>query len=465
LWKKSLKRRLTLYVVLPVMLALLAIGGVGFYSAYNEAQEIYDTELSHVAGLMLSLLRAEDQEEAKHKHADDADEKVDTDIIELGSDFQTSGEGRERDLAFRIWKDKTLLFYSKKAADFGEERVTAGFSNQEIGGKEWRLYVLPDSKSGYTFEVAQQLKVRMSLITKVLATIFSPLILLLPVILILTWVGLRAGLKPLLAVSEAVKRRSHLDLTPLPESESLKEIEPLVNSINGLLANLDYALNKERRFTDFAAHELRTPIAIFKTQAQTALKATDDTQRRMILEAQVQAADRATNMVDQLLTLARLEHADIPTETLSLSEIAQQLVSERLPLAEQKQVVLRFEQKSSASILGNKELLTITLSNLIDNAIKYTPAHGEVVVSVFAHDNTALLCVSDTGPGIPEDKLPFVTERFYRVSRHQQPGAGLGLTIVKRASEIIGTTLILRNKDACQGLEAILEFKDNLTHV
>ena len=439
------------------MLALLAIGGVGFYSAYNEAQEIYDTELSHVANLMFSLLRAEDQEEAKHKHPD-TDDEVASDIVELGNDFDDAGQRHERKLAFRIWKNDKLLFYSKNAADFGPERVTAGFSDQEIDGKEWRFYVLPDAKSGYTLEVAQKLKVRTALITKVLTTIFSPLVLLIPIILILTWVGLRNGLKPLLVVSDAVKRRSALDLTPLPTCKTPDEITPLVEAINGLLANLDYAIKKEQRFTDFAAHELRTPIAIFKTQAQTALKATDDTQRRMILEAQVQAADRATNMVDQLLALARLEHTDIPTQTLSLGDITQAIIAERLPLAQLKDIRLHFEQQEPVMLHGNRELLEITISNLLDNAIKYTPEQGEVLVSISARDNRASLCISDSGQGIPEDKLPFVTERFYRVFRHQQPGAGLGLTIVKRASEIMGAKFILRNKSDDHGLESILQF-------
>lgn len=462
MWKKSLKRRLTLTIVLPVMVALLTIGGIGFYTAYNEAQEIYDTELSHVADLMLSLLHSEDEEEMAQHGRDDDDEKVNPDIIELASDFEETGQRHERQLAFRIWKKGKLLFYSKKAADFGAERVTAGFSDQEIDGRTWRFYVLPDREKGYTLEVAQKSKVRSMLITKLLTTIFSPLILLLPIILILTWIGLRVGLKPLLAVSEAVKRRSSLDLTPLPTCQTLAEISPLIAAINSLLTNLDYALKKERRFTDFAAHELRTPIAIFKTQAQTALKATDDRQRQMILEAQVQAADRATNMVDQLLTLARLEHTDIPTTTLSLGDTAQAIMAERLPLAEQKHIVLHFYQQAPVFIHGNNELLTIILSNLLDNAIKYTPVHGNITVSVSTEGNVASLCVSDTGPGISEDKLPYVTERFYRVSRQQQSGAGLGLTIVKRAAEIMGAKLILRNKSEERGLESVLEFSSSI---
>lgn len=461
MWKKSLKARLTLYVVLPVMLTLLVVGSIGFYSAYNEAQEIYDTELSHVANLMLSLLTAEDQEEAKHKKVDDDDENAD--IVELGNDFEDTGQRHERKLAFRIWKHGKLLFYSKQALHFGEERATSGFSNQQVNGREWRFYVLTDSKTGYTLEVAQKSNVREELITKVLSTIFSPLLLLLPIILIVTWAGLRRGLKPLVSVSDAVKRRSALDLTPLPTDLSLTEITPLVDAINGLLTNLEYALQKERRFTDFAAHELRTPIAIFKTQAQTALKATDDNTRRMILEAQVQAADRATNMVDQLLSLARLEHTDIPMEALSLSTIVQEVMTERLPLAEQKQLSLSFIEKTSAFIRGNKELLALILANLIDNAIKYTPAQGNIRITVSAQDKIATIVISDTGSGIPEDQLPHVTERFYRVSRHQQPGAGLGLTIVKRAAEIMGATFILRNNESGPGLEAILQFPNSVS--
>ena len=443
------------------MVALLVIGSIGFYVTYHETETIYDTELSHVAGLMVSLLSAEDQEDLR-KNPKDADEKkVNPDIVELGNDFDHSGQEHERKLAFRIWKNGNLLFYSGKATGFGEERITAGFSNQEIMGKEWRFYVLADKKSGYTIEIAQRLHVRMMLIAKVLTTLFLPLILLLPICLMITWIGLRVGLKPLLVISEAVKRRSALDLTPLSIDQSLTEISPLIDSINGLLSNLDYALSKERRFTDLAAHELRTPIAIFKTQAETALRSIDDRERRMILEAQVKAADRATTMVDQLLILARLEHADIPMEALSLGTIARDIMQERLPLSTQKQIHLRFEEDTTVMIQGNKELLTILLTNVLDNAIKYSFIEGEISVILSLQGHMAVLTVADTGPGIPEDKLPYVTERFYRVSRNsEQSGAGLGLTIAKRAAEIMGAHLILRNKESGKGFLSIVQFPE-----
>lgn len=447
-----------LFLALPVILALAIDSSLDLYSTYNEAEGIYDTELSHVASLMLALLHAEHQQETAQDLIADDKKQINPEIVGLTTFFLKDEQQYEEKVAFRIWKHGKLLFYSKRAANFGDERFNKGFSTQQINGRNWRFYVLPDAKTGYTLELAQRLKIRKLLVNDILTTIFSPLLMLLPIILLITWMGLRAGLKPLLALSEAVKRRSAKDLTPIPTERLLTEITPLVYSINGLLADLDYELEKERRFTDFAAHELRTPIAVLKTQAQTALVSTNDAERRMILEAQVQAANRATQLVDQLLALARLEQGDIPMEKLPLNDIVRSVVQEKRPLAAQEQIALRFEQQAPLAVRGNKELIAIILSNLIENAIKYTPAQGDVLVSLSAQDQTVLLAVSDTGHGIPEDKLPYVTEHFYRVPGQRQPGAGLGLAIAKRAAELIDAKLALQNKSAGGGLEVLVQF-------
>lgn len=248
-------------------------------------------------------------------------------------------------------------------------------------------------------------------------------------------------------------------MPPLSIDGSLLEINPLINSINKLLSNLSYILEKERRFTDFAAHELRTPIAILKTQAQTALKSKSDSERQMILEAQVRATDRAASLVDQLLALARLEHISAPTETLYLPTITEFIVREMRPTAEKAHIILDLELHATPFIHCNEELLSIVLSNLIDNAIKHTPAEGKILVSISMQDQMATLSVTDSGIGIPEDKLSLVTEAFYRVGGHQQTGAGLGLAIVKRAADILNAQFILKNNKAGHGLEALVQFK------
>lgn len=439
------------------MLALVVVGSIGYSLAYREAEQLYDTQLSHVTSLMLSLLLAEDKEEAKHGVKDDDDEKPNPDIIELGNDFE-EGQGRQEKVAFRIWKNNTLLFYSSRAAIFGSKRNISGFSNEDINGKGWRFYVLSDKESGYTLEVAHKLKNRTVLINNVLISIFSPLVFLMPSIFLLTLVGLRTGLKPLLSISGAVRNRSASDLTPLSVNHSMVEINPLINSINHLLENLAYALDKERRFTDFAAHELRTPIAILKTQAQTALKSTDDLERKSILEAQVEATNRATNLVDQLLALARLEQLPLAMESISLNDIASYLVKDRQVLAEKAGLTLSLKQGAPLVIQGTPELIAISLSNLIDNAIKYTSSPGEIVVTLSRHDNVAQVSVCDNGPGIPEANLPYVTEQFYRVPGRLQSGSGLGLSIVKRATDILGAELMMHNRTTGHGLDVTISF-------
>lgn len=436
---------------------LLSIGGIGYYTAYTRTQEMYDNELSHVANLMLSLLQAEDAEEVKHGRRDDDDEGVNPDIIELGNDFEKTDARHDRRLAFRIWRRDRLLFYSREASNFGVERKEVGFASQRIDGKKWRIYTVSNTIGGYTLEVAQPSRIRSILIEKTVAATFLPLTFLLPVIILVVWGGLRWGMKPLVDLSEAVSKRSEFDLTPLTINQPLREISPLVQAINGLLANLGYALQKERRFTDLAAHELRTPIAVLKTQAQTALKATDETERRSILEAQVLATDRATKMLEQLLTLARLEHVDVPRENVSLADVVKHIVEERLSAANAKQIKLHLEIQEKLSVLANQDLLAIALGNLVDNAIKYTPENGEINVKISKENNAPRIVVEDNGPGISEDKLLLVTERFYRIPGTKQPGAGLGLAIVKRAAELLGAEFTLKNKKP-HGLQVVMRF-------
>ena len=448
--------------MLPIIVALLINAVWELNLAYNEAQETYDSELYHVTNLTLSILLAEDKEESLHNVATPQkdDDEITHDIIELGSDFEDSNVSHKRDLAFRIWKGDKLLFCSRKASNFGELRVKNGYSNQKIDGSEWRFFVLNDPKTHYTIEVAQKFEIRDKLILKTRRAVFIPLLFLFPVILFMVMWGLRNSLKPLHLISEAVTKRSANDLTPLPNYLSIDEISPVVSSINDLFARLEYVLTKERRFTDFAAHELRTPIAIFKTQAQTALSSKDDNERREILEAQVQAADRATKMVDQLLILARLEHIAIPKEDILINQIIQSLIEDRFPLIQQKKIDLSLAPEFEGTIFGNLGVVSIMVANLLDNAIKYTPTNGKINIRIYEEDSRPCFSITDNGHGIPEEEIFLVTERFYRSREHQHHiGSGLGLSIVSRACEVMKAKLIIRNNEKPKsGIEVLVIF-------
>ena len=436
-------------IVLPIILALVVVGTVSFFSAYEEIEEIYDAQLSHIAKLIYSLVLADSSvESAQHYNS----ELLNDELEKFGHDY-------EKNIAFRVWKNDRLLISTKNAVKPLITVLPEGFSDEHIGKDTWRFFVLAGLQQGYRIDVAERHEVRVDLIGKILASIFSPMALLVPAVFFAFFIGLRSSLQPLDSISNAVEARTSTDLAPLSFKDVPKEIRPLVNSINELMSGLNIALEKERRFTDFAAHELRTPIAVLKIQAQAALKSTSDHERKTLLEAHVRAADRATHMVGQLLTLARLEHTDIPGESIDLGEIVGLTIQDLILLAEKKQINLRFEMKGRPRIHANRDIVSVIVRNILDNAIKYTPHGGEVTTTVTEDSSTILLSVSDNGPGIPEDRIGRVTERFYRLPGHKEIGAGLGLSIVERAAQLIKARLQIRNRSGEHGLEVTVLFE------
>ncbi len=445
----SIKAKLVTAVIAPILIVLVIVGTISYFSAYEEVGEVYDAELSHVAKLVYSLVYAEEEEEGEEPHYDSA---------LLDAALEKQGHAYEKYIVFKVWRKNKLLFTSKGNLELDDKVLNEGFINKDIAGATWRLFVLNDAEHGYKVAVAEKFAVRTDIIEKILASIFSPLILSVPFIIIIAWLGLRSSLGSLISVSNAVEKRTPSDLSPIEFSPVPKEISPLVASINELLARLSLALQKERRFTDFAAHELRTPIAVLKLQAQTALKSTDDNERRTILESHVRAADRATHMVEQLLTLARLDHVDIPKEKIHVRDMVEQVVQDLIPLAESKNINLRVVAEGTPLITTNPDVLSVVLRNIIDNAIKYTPDQGAISVTIHQENGNELISVRDTGNGVPEKKLSRITERFFRVSGNNEPGAGLGLSIVQRGVEIMGGTLHIANNQDGRGLTVTIGF-------
>lgn len=430
--KKSLKSRFGLTVVLPILLALLAASVAAFYSARHEIEEVYDAQLAHTARIMLALMRHEVDE-------------GEPDMTALQERFGEVGHAYEKHIGVRIWKGEQLFYESPSAVNFGPQHVIAGFSNKEVQGESWRFFVLPDRVSGLTVEAAENYRIRLDIMNKIMLSMFTPALLLLLIIPPLFWIGLRQGLKPLVRLSEAVGVRSPEDLTEISEDRTPSEILPLARAINRLLVRLSGALVKERRFTDLAAHELKTPLAVIKTLAQSAARARDESERRQLLGDLNIATDRATAMTGQLLALARLDHERLVPEEVSLNQIARQAVSELAPLARDKGLAVIIEGRETLNVRANHDMLLLAVRNLLENAVKYTPSGGRIVISVAQDAQSCFLKISDTGPGIPEDKLVQVTEPFYRIPGNRAPGSGLGLAAVTRVAQLLGVQFTLSN--------------------
>lgn len=429
----SLRLHLLSLISIPIILAGCVIGSFAMWSAYHEISEVYDAQLSHAAKVLLQLTEHEVKEHESYE-------------IELGAERPSVSHRYEKNISFRIWKGNHLVTESSSAEAFSGINAPPGFSDQHIDNKLWRFFVFIDEKSGITVEVAELYEIRTELILQILGSLFAPILVFVPLLFLLVWFGATHSLKPVLCVSEAVDKRDAEDLTPIDADRVPKEITPLMKALNRLLRRMDNSLRREREFTDNAAHELRTPLAAMKTQTQVLLKkATDMPDCKEGLNNLHASIDRASHMVNQLLSFARMQSQDLEFEEVNLSVLTQDILKELSPLAVTKEQEYSADIAPDIRIKGNKDALAIMIRNIIDNAIKYTPLHGQISV-MLGKDGT--LSIADTGPGIPDDKKDKVLERFSRGNTKSE-GSGLGLAMVKWI---------------CDSHEALLTMKDNIPH-
>jgi two-component system sensor histidine kinase TctE len=254
----------------------------------------------------------------------------------------------------------------------------------------------------------------------------------------LVWFGLSKGIAPLEEIRRTIRNRKLHDLSPIDPTDAPEEIRPFIDSINDLMRRLSVSMQVQQRFVADAAHQMRTPLAGLKTQAELALRQRDlegieQTMRQIAL-----GADRASRLINQLLALARAEsHTPAGMQRLDLRAFSESVTRDWVALAQTREIDLGYESDAGAAVVeGNPLLLRELLGNLIDNAIRYTPAGGTVTVRVGCQGETAVIDVEDNGSGIPAAEQALVFERFYRVLGTETEGSGLGLAIVREIAEL-----------------------------
>ena len=339
--------------------------------------------------------------------------------------------------------------------------VNRGFTDEMVGVYDWRVFSLWDESNQYLIQVGERYDVRNELIAKISRQLITPSLVSLPFLGLMIWVGIGRGLRPVQKVAQEVTRRDPEYLESMEVGPVPSEIKPLVLSLNSLFDRLQHALEAERQFTDDAAHELRTPLAALKTQAQVSLRAASDEERQQALRQVVNSVDRATHLVEQMLTLARLDPAvtTLVRQKVNLHELAAEVVAQLVPVALEKNIEIEITGKEDVLVLVEPVSLSILIRNLVDNAIRYTPIQGEVVLNINQQpDHQVILSVIDSGPGIEPELQGRVFDRFYRVTGNSSPGCGLGLSIVQRVADLNDLKVDLKNKDSSQGLVASVYF-------
>src|SRR5690606_25249516 len=269
----------------------------------------------------------------------------------------------------------------------------------------------------------------------------------LPLAVLMAWFRLTRGIRPLHTLRARLLQRQPDDLSPIATREVPQEILPLVHGMNDLLSRLAANLEAQRRFVADAAHQLKTPLAGLRTQAELALRTRDAEDMQHSLRHLIEGSERATRLVNQLLALARAEGSDAPenvTVPCDLQAIARAQTLARVPCAFDQGIDLGMDDNEApVMVRGNELLLGELLSNLIDNALRYTPSGGTVTVSVNQEGSHGVLRVDDSGPGIPAAERERVFDRFYRVLGNVAEGSGLGLAIVREIAQRHGATVEL----------------------
>lgn len=418
---KSIRRQLLVWLLGGLALAIIAAAFGTYFRAREEANSLFDYQLKEMAASL-----------------------TDAPFAPAPAGAGALGPGSNA-LVVQIWDRNGVQLYLSQPHRVLPQNAQLGFTTVATSSGAWRVF--STLAEGQVVQVAQPMSARRELATSMALRTVVPLLLALPLLALLIWLTISRGLAPLDRVAAAVEKRSPALLEPLSESGLPREVRPLVGALNGLLGRLGLALDAQRSFIADAAHELRTPLTAVHLQAQLAERATGEPERRAALADLKGGLERATRVVEQLLTLAREEPgvADRPPATVDLQALARGVVAELAPLAAAKRIDLGLSADPGVRVMGDADALATLLSNLVDNALRYTPEGGRVDVGVAIDAGQPLLSVRDSGPGIPEADRERVFDRFVRgsVAAGTVRGTGLGLSIVKRITERHGADIVV----------------------
>lgn len=372
--------------------------------------------------------------------------------------------GYEDKFQFQVWdKDGNLVIHSANSPLDPLSNFEEGFSIVKIHKQPWRVFTTINPVNGLVIVVAERYDVRAELGQRIARDDIYIMLLVTPLLGLLIWIIVGKGLNPLQRVAREVSNRAATYLEPVDLAAVPEEISALVDELNKLFNRLQQAFDREKRFSADAAHELRTPLAVLKTQAQVAMRSIDDDERAQSLKKLITGVDRSTHVVHQLLTLARMvPDCGYSADDLSLVKLYNVAVDEIVQIApEALEKNIEIELKcpdESVVIEGNIVALGILLRNLIDNAVRYTPENSQVEVIIKQISNRIHIQVIDNGPGIPLELRSRVFERFYRIIGNTAKGSGLGLAIVAQIVQLHKGEIQLDTAKSGKGLAITIKF-------
>lgn len=427
----SLQKRLIIYI----SLFSVVLGCVLIFAAYRIALE----EINEVLDKQMQSLA----ERIAENHPEPLQSEID-----LGKQYS------EEDLFVDIWSYTDTTLHPQDVLVASVKK--AGFYTHQTPYGTWLTYIIPGDQ--LQIQVSQQKNVRQDLALELAVNMFLPYVLFLPFAIFgLSWV-IRRNFQPLIDFKTELASRKAQELKPIEMKEYPLELEPTIQEMNYLFGRISLAQQEQRQFVADSAHELRTPLTALNLQLQILLQQFPQSDALHNLSLGIL---RMQHLVNQLLSLAKqdvTEGLTEPVQSLSLNQMTVACIEQLIQLALQKEIDLGVEQQQELLIQGQASALHSIIYNLIDNAIKYSPEHGVINVSILQQGQQAILQIEDSGAGIDPAQFNQIRQRFYRVHNHAEIGSGLGLSIVDKATERLGGTLEFSKSSSLGGLCVQVKF-------
>ena len=425
----SLQRRLLVMLLLCAPLVWCIALLVSLHRARHEVNELYDSEMVRLARQVQAMLLARAADPAPAHRGP----------LQAGD----SGEADARDLAIAVWDaEGRLTMADREGVELPRLPEASGFVDRELHGEPWRIYYLQSFSGEWLVAAGQKSYEREELVVGLTSSQIVPWVLVLPLLLAaLAW-AVRRALDPLHRLADELAQRRADDLQPVAAQRAPAELQPFLGAMNGLFQRVGDLLERERRFTADAAHELRTPLAILRAQWDV-LQGSDGPRERAQAAAALEAGlDRMDRLVEQLLALSRVEARTQTTlaagEEIRWPPIVEQAMSDCLALASRRRIELGCDWPPAGRhplpMLGDPHLLTVLLRNLLDNAVRYATPGTAVQLRVLEHG----IELENEAPALGADDFARLGERFHRPPGQQETGSGLGLSIVRRIAALHG---------------------------
>lgn len=446
----SMQARIVVLVLAGVTAAWLIAMATVAWRTEHELSELLDGHLAQAAAVLVT--------QQGHEFEDDT------------TDDAPTLHRYAPQVAFQVWHEGKLVLHSANAPTSAMSTLDSGFETRELpDGATWRIFTAQGTHDDLRVHVGERVETRRHILGTLLKALLLPLGLALPLLGLAAWWAVRQGLAPLRALTRLLARRPPGSAEPVALAHPPREVQALQQALNDLLARIATLIDKERRFTADAAHELRTPIAAIRAQAQVARAAgtTDPATQDHALRSVLEGCDRAARLVDQLLQLARLDAGTgagasgptTPPTRLDLAALTRRIVADRLGAAQAQgqEVEIEGPDHLPIEVAGDEALLGALLRNLVDNAVRYAGPGARIALRLSA-DPRPSWQIEDSGPGLSEAEQARLGERFFRALGQEASGSGLGWSIVRRIAGALRLDITVDRSPELGGLRVRVDW-------